>query len=142
MRVASARRRETLFSTQRACPGCGRSFEELDPRLFSFNSKHGWCEHCYGTGLELPGFDAEQSGEEIWWNAWWEGDEHPCPACHGQRLRPEALAVRFQNRSIAEFTALPVARAERAFRTLKLRGRESPDRPRRAARNCARVWAF
>ncbi|HET8761435.1 MAG TPA: excinuclease ABC subunit UvrA, partial [Nitrospiria bacterium] len=34
---------ETLFSTRRACPRCGRSFAELDPRLFSFNSKHGWC---------------------------------------------------------------------------------------------------
>ena len=31
------------FSTQRACPNCQRSFDELDPRLFSFNSKHG----CY-----------------------------------------------------------------------------------------------
>jgi excinuclease ABC subunit A len=125
VRVASARRRETLFSIRRACPSCGRSFEELDPRLFSFNSKHGWCEHCYGTGLELPGFEADQTGEEIWWNAWWEGEERECSACHGHRLRPEALAVRFQNRSISEFTALPVAQAERAFRTLRLRGRDA-----------------
>ncbi|MDT8272983.1 MAG: PfkB family carbohydrate kinase, partial [Desulfomonilia bacterium] len=34
---------EAIFSTLRACSGCGRSFEEPDPRLFSFNSKHGWC---------------------------------------------------------------------------------------------------
>nr|WP_291315653.1 excinuclease ABC subunit UvrA [Desulfuromonas sp.] len=51
-----------VFSTERACPGCGRSFEELDPRLFSYNSKHGWCAGCFGTGLVLPGFDAEQTG--------------------------------------------------------------------------------
>jgi excinuclease ABC subunit A len=34
-----------------------------------------------------------------------------CPACHGKRLRPSSLAVRVKNFSIAEFTALPVARA-------------------------------
>ena len=32
------------------CPGCGRAFEELDPRLFSFNSPHGACEECGGFG--------------------------------------------------------------------------------------------
>ena len=29
---------------------CGTSYPELDPRLFSYNSKHGWCEDCVGTG--------------------------------------------------------------------------------------------
>jgi excinuclease ABC subunit A len=114
-----------VFSTRRSCPGCGRSFEEPDPRLFSFNSRHGWCDHCYGTGLVLPGFDAEQTGEEIWWNAWWEGTEQTCPACRGQRLRPEALAVRFQGRSIAELTGWPVSAAEKFFRKLSLEGREA-----------------
>jgi excinuclease ABC subunit A len=32
-----------VFSTQRACPVCATSYAELDPRLFSYNSKHGWC---------------------------------------------------------------------------------------------------
>ena len=32
------------------CPECGRAFEALDPRLFSFNSPHGWCSHCRGFG--------------------------------------------------------------------------------------------
>ena len=52
----------TLFSTRRACPKCERSFPELDPRLFSYNSKHGWCPSCYGTGLQIAGFDEEQTG--------------------------------------------------------------------------------
>src|SRR5512146_1575435 len=42
-----------VFSTQRACPVCGTSYPELDPRMFSYNSKHGWCTHCVGTGLAL-----------------------------------------------------------------------------------------
>ncbi len=36
-----------MFSTRRACPSCGRSFAEPDPRMFSFNSKHGWCTSCF-----------------------------------------------------------------------------------------------
>ncbi|WP_305041874.1 excinuclease ABC subunit UvrA [Geoalkalibacter sp.] len=114
-----------IFSTRRACPGCGRSFAEPDPRLFSFNSKHGWCASCFGTGLLMPGFDAEQTGEEIWWNAWWEGVEQPCPSCRGRRLRPEALAVRFRERNIAELSALSIAAAEDFFRDLVLEGREA-----------------
>ncbi len=116
---------EAVFSSRRACPRCARSFEEPDPRLFSFNSKHGWCERCYGTGVMLTGFDEQQSGEEIWWNEWWEGDAEPCPACQGQRLRPLALAVRFRGRNIAEVTRLSVNEAEKFFRTLRLRGREA-----------------
>jgi excinuclease ABC subunit A len=114
----------TLFSTRRACPKCARSFPELDPRLFSYNSKLGWCPSCYGTGLQLAGFDAEQTGEEIWWNDWFTGKERACPDCVGKRLRPEALAVRFQGRSIAELAALPVESAAAVFGKMKLRGRE------------------
>jgi excinuclease ABC subunit A len=116
---------EVLFSTRRACPKCSRSFEELDPRLFSFNSKHGWCPRCYGTGLLFYGFTEEHTGEEIWWNDWFEGQEHPCPACHGQRLRPEALAVKFQDMNITKMTAWSVTEAERHFRNSKLSGRDA-----------------
>jgi excinuclease ABC subunit A len=122
--VAASGRHDAIFSTAQACPRCGRGFPALDPRLFSYNSKHGWCARCYGTGLVLAGFDAEQTGEEVWWNEWWEGEEEICPACRGARLRPEALAVRFRGRSIAELTALSVARARRFFEQLRLGGRE------------------
>ncbi len=115
---------QAVFSTKRACPSCGRSFPELDPRLFSFNSKHGWCPSCYGTGLALSGFDDEQSGEEIWWNDWYEGEARACDACEGKRLNREALAVRFRNRSISELAALPIAGIEEFFRALELAGRE------------------
>ncbi|MGH9518610.1 MAG: excinuclease ABC subunit UvrA, partial [Terriglobales bacterium] len=37
----------------------------------------------------------------------------PCTACHGQRLRPESLAVKLAGRSIADFTRLPVSDAAR-----------------------------
>ena len=42
-----------VFSTLRACPVCATSYPELDPRLFSYNSKHGWCPDCVRTGVRL-----------------------------------------------------------------------------------------
>ncbi|HUH75911.1 MAG TPA: hypothetical protein VLZ53_00955, partial [Devosia sp.] len=112
------------FSAKRACPGCGLSFPEPDPRMFSYNSKHGWCTTCYGTGLRLTGFDEEQTGEETSWNAWYEGAEEPCPSCHGARLNPTSLAVRWHDRNIAELAGLPVTQARSFFTGLVLRGRE------------------
>ena len=41
---------EVLYSTLYACPDCGVSFEELSPRLFSFNNPHGACPKCTGLG--------------------------------------------------------------------------------------------
>ncbi|BAZ94017.1 excinuclease ABC subunit A [Thiohalobacter thiocyanaticus] len=117
--------RGVTFSIHRACPGCGRSFDELDPRLFSYNSKHGWCQACYGTGLRLAGFDAEQTGEETWWNDWWEGEESACPACEGQRLNPVALAVYYRDSSIAELAGLTVSDAGKHFDRLRPKGREA-----------------
>ncbi len=116
--------RVTVFSTKRACPSCGHSFPEPDPRLFSFNSKHGWCESCYGTGVAMSGFDAEQTGEEHWWNEWLDDEPRPCSACDGRRLNPVALNVRFRDRSIAELTHEPVQRTAEFFARLKLAARE------------------
>lgn len=42
---------EVLYSTKYACPHCELSFEELSPRLFSFNNPHGACPHCTGLGF-------------------------------------------------------------------------------------------
>src|SRR6185369_7382786 len=77
--------RVAVFSTRRACPSCNRSYPDLDPRLFSFNSKHGWCPTCFGTGSKLRGFDEEQTGEEIWWNEWYGDADEACPDCNGAR---------------------------------------------------------
>ena len=127
-----ARMTETVFSVKRACPSCSRSFSEPDPRLFSFNSKHGWCPDCYGTGLKLAGVDwneeREKSGTEDHvldsWLEWLEVDE-TCPACNGKRLNREALAVRYRDRSIADLTALSVAKSAALFRAMELQGREA-----------------
>jgi len=48
-----------------------------------------------------------------------------CEACHGKRLRPASLAVRVKGMSIAELTAMPIARAVTAVRAWRLTERES-----------------
>jgi excinuclease ABC subunit A len=48
-----------------------------------------------------------------------------CEACHGRRLRPASLAVRVKGMSIAELTAMPIARAVTAVRAWRLTDRES-----------------
>ena len=116
---------ETLHSTKRACPGCGRSFDELDPRLFSWNSRHGWCPSCFGTGRELRGFDETATGEEAYWSEDGHGDAHECRACDGRRLRPEALAVRYRSHTISDLGALDVATARRTLARIRPRGREA-----------------
>lgn len=40
-----------FFSSHLACPSCGLNFEELQPRMFSFNSPFGACETCHGLGF-------------------------------------------------------------------------------------------
>ena len=49
---------DRLFSTQYACPNCKISYEELEPRTFSFNSPYGACPTCEGLGVRVA-FDPE-----------------------------------------------------------------------------------
>jgi excinuclease ABC subunit A len=50
MRYLDSNNRIQVANTEMADPETGRSFEELDPRLFSYNSPHGWCPLCRGYG--------------------------------------------------------------------------------------------
>jgi excinuclease ABC subunit A len=139
--AVDAKGRETVFSTQLFCPGTGRSFDELEPRLFSFNSPHGWCPQCQGFGtmldVETEGeTEAEREVEVELAQEWAEGDGPlpVCPACAGQRLNPLARAVRLPfgrgamergGFTIGEIGALSITDASRFFRTVKPKGREA-----------------
>lgn len=113
------------FSIKRACPSCARSFPEPDPRLFSYNSKHGWCETCYGTGLKLKGFNEELSGEETaWLNREAEAEDSVCPSCHGARLNEVARNILWQKLPIHKLSELSVEALEEFFLALKLTARE------------------
>ncbi len=126
-----------LLSSEASCPSCHRSFEELDPRLFSFNSPHGWCPECRGHGMvpkHKHHFDA--SNYESVLEAEMDADRKierledeelvECKECHGARLNPEGRAVRFQGTPLADLARLPVEHAAQHFDKLKVSGnRES-----------------
>ncbi len=108
---------EQILSTRRACPSCGRGFAEPDPRLFSFNARHGWCPGCHGTGL-LVRDPADTDDAEL-------DAAQACPACRGGRLNREARAVRFHGRAITEVTAWPVTELRAWLAGLRLDRREA-----------------
>jgi excinuclease ABC subunit A len=122
-----------VFSTLRACPVCATSYPELDPRLFSYNSKHGWCPDCVGTGVKLTReqrkvFDdtivaAEDRGREQTFAEPEVEDvsDEVCPACHGSRLNAQARAVRFDKTGIADIAALSVHDVRRWVESLQVR---------------------
>lgn len=126
-----------VFSTQRACPVCATSYAELDPRLFSYNSKHGWCPDCVGTGVKLNkdqrkvyddtllaednrGREVKFEGQEVEDLA-----EVECPKCHGTRLNPVARAVKFHDEAITDIAQLSVSDVRHWIQSLELTGREA-----------------
>ncbi len=125
------------YSTQRACPICATSYAELDPRLFSYNSKHGWCPDCVGTGVKLTkdqrqvyddtlmaednrGREVKFEGQEVEDLA-----EVTCPCCAGTRLNATARAVRFHGVGITDIASLAVNDVRTWAQKLTLTGREA-----------------
>ena len=126
-----------VFSTKRACPTCGVSYAELDPRMFSYNSKHGWCTTCVGTGLALTreqrlaldDSQPDKDGREQNF-ASQEVDieglaDQPCGDCHGTRLNPAARAVTFEGAGISAVASWSVQDARAWVDGLALRGRDA-----------------
>ncbi|GKV57064.1 UvrABC system protein A [Sporosarcina sp. NCCP-2222] len=206
---------ELLFSEHHACPLCGFSIGELEPRMFSFNSPFGACPECDGLGTKLEvdpdlvipdralslkenaiapweptssqyypellktvakhfGISmtdpvSELSDEDLNKllygsrddlikfkytnefgntrvnNIYFEGvlanverrfretssdyireqmekymAQRPCPACHGYRLKQEALAVKVNGRHVGQVTELSITEADRFFKGLTL----------------------
>ena len=128
-----------VFSTKRACPQCGTSYPELDPRMFSYNSKHGWCTSCVGTGLTLTREqrkayddsvrDDDQKGREQSFpseEADVEGvSGEPCPDCQGSRLNPIARNIRFDEHTITAVAQWAVGQARAWAGGLALQGRDA-----------------
>jgi excinuclease ABC subunit A len=125
------------FSTKRACPICATSYPELDPRLFSYNSKHGWCPDCVGTGVKLTKEqrkvfddsvrDDDNKGREQSFGEPEADDviDATCPKCEGTRLNVQARAVKFAGVGIADIAALSVTDVRAWVETLALVGREA-----------------
>ncbi|KRH98940.1 excinuclease ABC subunit UvrA [Curvibacter sp. PAE-UM] len=124
-----------VFSTRRACPVCATSYAELDPRLFSYNSKHGWCPDCVGTGVKLSKEqrkllddsvrdDKEKGREQTFAEPEVEDvADAACPSCEGTRLNATARAVKFSGVGITEIARLSVSDVRAWVETLQVIGR-------------------
>jgi excinuclease ABC subunit A len=205
---------EHVYSEKLACPDCGISVPQLEPRSFSFNSPYGACPECHGLGSKFDfdpakvivdwskplfegglgpgsgstflqrtlriaatayGFDLGTPFEKLSrkvqnlilngnpeskggkglnfqgvigylesslqesnsdsYREWLTQYMSPatCTTCESRRLRPESLAVKIADWSIAEFTALPLLRARAAVDKIRerinLRQRKIAGRP-------------
>ena len=198
---------DMVFSERYSCPDCGTGYEELAPRMFSFNSPYGSCKECEGLGMTLE-FDPEliipdeelclSEGAVHAWAKWssitqehynsllnefsekfdidtkapfkkiskkirnillhgeplnantderFEGiipalwqvydktnssdvikrlekymDYTTCKECKGARLRPEALSVKVDGKTITEITSMTVEKVFGFFKSLKFNG--------------------
>ena len=121
LRLFTADKKFILLSTKSSCPSCNKSFEDLDPRLFSFNSPHGWCPNCRGHGrvpkrrfhLDTSRFDSVLEAELDADRAIDRMEDEElieCPDCHGSRINPIASNVRLGLSNISNIRyGMPVA---------------------------------
>lgn len=94
--------KEYLYSCKAICLSCNLSFQELEPRLFSFNSPIGACYSCNGLGLDLEDFD------------------NYCKTCLGKRLNKLALSVFICDKHIADISELSIDKLSDFFDNLNL----------------------
>ncbi len=88
---------EISLSSKWSCPDDGFSFEEIEPRLFSFNSPYGACDSCQGLGRKSFFSDKK------------------CISCEGQRLKKESLSILIGGKNIWETVSLDIAGAHSFF---------------------------
>ncbi len=135
-KAAVGRGEPQILSREMSCSGCGRAFEELDPRLFSYNSPHGWCVSCRGFGALLAGgrgFGPE--GGQSWLEAELQeerrfdgaeaGSAMACRDCGGSRLNEVARSVMLQGVPIADFARKAVKDASRQLAKWRFRDNEA-----------------
>ncbi|MGB9935730.1 excinuclease ABC subunit UvrA [Thermodesulfovibrio yellowstonii] len=108
--------RDIIFSSVLACPNCGISLPDIDPRLFSFNSKYGACPRCKGLGYE--NIEEEEEIDVL--------SLIPCKLCEGTRLREESLAIKINGKNIAELSTFSIDELKNFLYGLKFSSYNAP----------------
>lgn len=128
---------EELVGTRLSCPCCGKTYADLEPSTFSFNSPHGWCPRCLGHGV-ISSVSQKQGEErmsaleqELRYDrdvervVEKEGTTCICPECQGMRLHRFARGVTVCNTSISSLGSMAAAEARFIMDSLwKFKGRE------------------
>lgn len=117
-----------IFSIHSACPICSYSFNDLEPRMFSYNNPRGWCESCHGLGTQditeeetIDYADGEKVSKGTKYiaknkKAVKDDDEDlfdevvtsDCQVCSGDRLNRAALSVKINKKNIADLSRVSV----------------------------------
>jgi excinuclease ABC subunit A len=129
IRILTAEKKFHLLSSSQSCSICGTSYEDLDPRHFSFNSPHGWCTECRGYGmvprkrqyLDLAKFDSVLAAEvdaERTIERMDDEDLVLCNSCSGSRLREDARKVQVLGAPIESLSRLSISHASLHFEKL------------------------
>ena len=132
------------YSTARVSPVTGRSFPELDPHHFSFNSARGWCPNCRGFGSIASATPKKKKrkkrGKENEFNSAAEaeiaeelqhapsdedGGIETCPECKGDRINHNARFVFLHDHNIAHVSRLPVSTAAEVLADWEFEGRDA-----------------
>ena len=135
LRMLDKERRFHVLSTLRVSPATGKSFDELEPNTFSFNSPRGWCPACRGYGMVAKrprALDTERAEsvleaelqEERRMEEPDEDTYEPCGACGGSRLHDSARAVRVLGHRMEDITRLSVADARAMLAGFVFSGRD------------------
>lgn len=112
------------YSSLRICIDCVRSFPELEPRLFSFNSPIGACKHCHGLGFtqewpwEKGDDDHSNTSHSDYFGRY--AKELKCTFCNGKRLNDDALAVKIAGKNIYDVNILSIKEIFTFLKNLKL----------------------
>ena len=112
---------EKFYSLHLACAKCDYSFQELEPKMFSFNSIKGSCPSCNGTGLS---YGEEDLKEIISDNEEEDVDlfSYICQECHGDRLQSSSLQVKVNKLNISELSKLSIDEIYDFIKNLKFTG--------------------
>lgn len=120
--VIDPKKKEHMYSSKRICLDCVRSFPELEPRFFSFNSPVGACKQCHGLGAVYDFCNRDSASESA--SVYFKFDKHeqPCSSCGGKRLHDEALSVKINGRNIYDFCSMSIQDLLSFCQTLTLEG--------------------
>lgn len=116
--IIDAHGKESIYSSKRICIDCVKSFPELEPRIFSFNSPLGACSECHGLGFTYDSYaemlttakleKLHESGDSTSSYFSFEERERVCDYCQGRRLKDEALAVTIAGKNIHDLCSLSI----------------------------------
>ena len=126
--VYGRKEEENWFSTKRVDPSNGKTYPDLEPSFFSWNSAKGKCSYCKGYGKIYDWMKEDLPASGDWWKI---ENGSICPKCNGQRLGPIARHVILESSkhkplSLPKLLSLPPSKIIDFLSSLKIKSMQKP----------------